>query len=454
MALLARDRRVASSEFTRDYYRSSSAPAALAARTPISREQPYAPAVPPRVPGQVGGDAWSPAPPINPAVWRASHSAKMHDARAQISRGERTREENRRACEETAQLTAGHQQEVERRLEDRLCDVTFWRDEVSTRYASLDEDAADLAALRDRLMKALHLYVRPLEVARRCIAFRKDRQGVEEVEDEASTALRQEVQELLRCRDALQRSLEDTQKQIRRVLSCRYHLEKNVQDKDGAIKVEEETRRLTATAHPTDIIHGQTIDPSPVSVDWWKATGVKLLERADHEHELSVQVLAVSEDILVAAGRHLKERLEHTDLCLATRVKDTRHAKTLLEEHHAKLVEEESQLEKSLVEVEDQLEAKRGPLALAQTRLHTRRRRPNMERTRDEVEAALLKEVEELELTISRLSSAAATTREQIQKIKSTRVSLQHDINLKAKTLLLDEVEVLGLRSSVKIDTH
>lgn len=85
---------------------------------------------------------------------------------------------------------------------------------MSTRYANLDRDAADLATLRDRLMKALHLYVRPLEVARRCIALREDRQGVEEVEDEASTALRQEVQELLRCRDALQRSLEDTQKQV------------------------------------------------------------------------------------------------------------------------------------------------------------------------------------------------------------------------------------------------
>lgn len=79
---------------------------------------------------------------------------------------------------------------------------------------------------------------------------------------------------------------------------------------------------------------------------------------------------------------------------------------------------------------------------------------PYLSFRRDEVEAALLKEVEELELTISRLSSAAEMTRDQIQKIKSTRVSLQHDINLKAKTLLLDEVEVLGLRSSVKIDTH
>lgn len=55
---------------------------------------------------------------------------------------------------------------------------------------------------------------------------------------------------------------------------------------------------------------------------------------------------------------------------------------TIIIHSSAQLVEEESQLEKSLVEVEDQLEAKRGPLALAQTRLHTRRRRPNMERTR------------------------------------------------------------------------
>lgn len=73
---------------------------------------------------------------------------------------------------------------------------------------------------------------------------------------------------------------------------------------------------------------------------------------------------------------------------------------------------------------------------------------------RDEVEAALLREVEELELSISRLTSAADMTRRQLQELRSTKVSLEHDINLKAKTILLDEVKVMGLRNTVKIDTH
>ncbi|XP_071538559.1 tektin-1 [Panulirus ornatus] len=451
MALLGRDRRVCRSEHTRDFYRPSSS---ISIPWPAPQERPYAPSVPPRRPGHAGGEAWIPPPPVNPAIWRASHSAKLHDARSSASQAERTRSENRRLCEETERLTANHRGEVERRLEDRVCDVTFWREELASRHTAMDQDAAALKVLRDRLNKAHHLYLQPLEVAHQCIELRRGRVGVEEVEDEASTALRQEVAEVTRCRDALARALADTDHQIRRVLSCRYHLERNLQDKDAALRVDEATSHLTPTAPPTDIIPEQMIDPSPVSVAWWRDTGLKLLATADEEHQLSNQILALAEDILVATSRHAHERLEHTDHCLQERISDTRHAKTLLEEQHAKLVGEESQLEQSLAEVEDQLQGKRGPLALAQTRLHTRTRRPNMERTRDEVEAALLREVEELEGTISRLATAVDLSRRQLQRMRSTRVSLEHDINLKAKTLLIDEVKVMGLRSTVKIDTY
>ena len=66
----------------------------------------------------------------------------------------------------------------------------------------------------------------------------------------------------------------------------------------------------------------------------------------------------------------------------------------------------------------------------------------------------MLREVDELELTVSRLTSAAEISRGQLQNLRSARVSLEHDINLKARTLLLDEVKVTGLRSTVTIDTH
>ena len=45
-------------------------------------------------------------------------------------------------------------------------------------------------------------------------------------------------------------------------------------------------------------------------------------------------------------------------------------------------MKEISELEDSLVKVEDELEAKRGPLSLAQTRLRIRLQRPNLEKTR------------------------------------------------------------------------
>ncbi|XP_050714765.1 tektin-1-like [Eriocheir sinensis] len=457
MALLARERRISRSAFTRDYYRPSPAlvtSSAAASSITGKHERPPAPAVPPRRPGEVSGEAWVPPPPINPSVWRASHAARLHHAHACSSTAQRTREENKRVCEETERLTASHRSEVERRLEDRIGDVTFWREEMSSRHAELDQDTAKLKVLRERLRKAHHLYLEPLEVALKCIDIRRERIGVEEVEDEVATALRQEVEELGRCRAALADGLTDTEHQLRRVLACRHHLQQDLMDKDAALKVEKSTARLTPTAPPTTIIPAQKIDPSPVSVEGWKGTGEKLLSRADQEHQLAEQVLDAAEDLLVATSRHLRQRLEHTDHCLRERIADTRRAKTLLEEEHAKVVEEERQLEQSLTEVEDQLEAKRGPLALVQTRLFTRARRPNMERTRDEVEDALLREVEELELTISRLSSAADISRTELQNLRSAKVSLEHDINLKAKTLLLDEVKIVGLRSAVTIDTH
>ena len=46
------------------------------------------------------------------------------------------------------------------------------------------------------------------------------------------------------------------------------------------------------------------------------------------------------------------------------------------------ILKEISEVEASLARVEDELQAKRAPLALAQTRLRTRLKRPNLEKTR------------------------------------------------------------------------
>ncbi|RXG56627.1 hypothetical protein Avbf_14329 [Armadillidium vulgare] len=70
----------------------------------------------------------------------------------------------------------------------------------------------------------------------------------------------------------------------------------------------------------------------------------------------------------------------------------------------------------------------------------------------DEVEASLIKEIEELEMTSGRLLKALQFSQRQLQSVTSSKILLEHDINLKSKTIHIDEVQVLGLRSTVVID--
>lgn len=44
---------------------------------------------------------------------------------------------------------------------------------MSSRHAGLDQDTAKLKVLRERLRKAHHLYLEPLEVALKCIDIRQ-----------------------------------------------------------------------------------------------------------------------------------------------------------------------------------------------------------------------------------------------------------------------------------------
>ena len=73
---------------------------------------------------------------------------------------------------------------------------------------------------------------------------------------------------------------------------------------------------------------------------------------------------------------------------------------------------------------------------------------------RDDVERSLLSEIEELELTIKRLMKAAKNSRDEIQHLNSTKTSLEHDINLKTQTLHLEDVDIMALRNTVKIDDY
>lgn len=117
---------------------------------------------------------------------------------------------------------------------------------------------------------------------------------------------------------------------------------------------------------------------------------------------------------------------------------------------------------------------KECPLKVAQTRLEERTRRPNVELCRDNPHhryredrcpsnavrlarladcpllslSSLVSEVMEIEDTVYKLRERLAEAENTLQTLLKTKVTLEHDLSIKANSLFLDQEKCMSMRKS------
>ncbi len=97
---------------------------------------------------------------------------------------------------------------------------------------------------------------------------------------------------------------------------------------------------------------------------------------------------------------------------------------------------------------------KAGPISLSTTRLDTRTNRPNVELCRDPVQYRLINEVAELETNIERLQETHGQAEMELKGLIREQLNLEEDIDIKSKSMHIDEVECMGLRKSINIKRY
>ena len=97
------------------------------------------------------------------------------------------------------------------------------------------------------------------------------------------------------------------------------------------------------------------------------------------------------------------------------------------------------------------LEAKEGPLQLAQTRLKLRASRPNQELVRDPVQYGLVEEVGQIQTSIQQLKSQLAESGCALKALTRTEDSLREEIEVKANSLHIDKDECMALRTQLEL---
>ncbi|XP_048221840.1 tektin-1 [Perognathus longimembris pacificus] len=391
-----------------------------------------------------------PPPKLLPAEWQIINKSHYHRAEAQRSRSERLVAESQRLVEEINKSTRRSQGDSNKKLEHRLQELKFWRQELDDKLQQLVYETEDLLTYKTRLEKALKSFKEPLRITETCLAYREKRVGTDLVHDEVEQELVKEAEIVRGVVTLLTRTLEETTEQIRLNRSAKYNLEKDLKDKFTAVTIDDICFSLNNNS--PNIQYSEKalrVEPNSVSLEDWLDFSNTNVEKADKQRNNSLALKALVDQILCQTANDLRKQCDLVDTAFKTGLKVVKGARDKLADHLALVMEEIASQERNIADLEKAILDLEGPAKVAHTRLETRTHRPNMELCRDVTQYRLIQEVDEITCNIGRLKEILAQARVELKGLLRRQLALQEEIQVKEHTIYIDEVLCMHLRQSI-----
>ncbi|XP_069646873.1 tektin-1 isoform X1 [Haliaeetus albicilla] len=408
------------------------------------------------------------APPkFLPTEWDIANKMQCASTESQKSRSERTIAESRRLLDEIEKSTQKTQSDVNKKIEQRQEEIKFWRQELDNKLEQIVHETEVLLTFKTRLEKSLESCKEPLVIAQKCLLNRQRRAGIDLVHDEVEQELVKEAEVLQGVIALLERTLEQTNEQIRLNRSTKYNLEMDLKDKFTASMIDDYCASLTNNtpdiryADNAVKIEGNFVSPE----DWIDFSNINV-EKADKQRNNSLALRALIDSILSQTVNDMRKQCEMVNVAFRNRVMEVKDAKHKLETLLAvrqcaalpsvgfvKVMNETASQEKNIAALRKAIADKEGPVKVAQTRLEARNHRPNVELCYDTVQYRLISEVQEITKNIQRLKDTLAQAETELKGLRRQQLSLEEEIQLKENTLYIDEVLCMQMRESLYINS-
>lgn len=378
-------------------------------------------------------------PKYLPEEWRQSNKFQYSSAEKERASAERLRDESLRLIHETEQTTVVTQSDVNKKIDQRLTDMNYWKAELERQHGESNGEIEYLLKFKVRLEKALVDTELPLRIASDCLVVREERVKIDNVHDDVEVQLLKEVEVLQGVQALLKRTLEQTVEQIRLMRSAKYYLEKDLKDKFSALKIDNKCASLNNKSLNTYFADGAVkIEANSVTPDEWQDFSDKNILKAEREKNSSINLRSIVDGVLIQSFNDLKKQCEVVDLAFENRIEETVKTKTKLETHLTKVLEEIGEMETNIGRLKQAIVDKQAPMKVAQTRSDQRTQRPNIELCRDPVQYRLISEVTEIETNVSRLQELLADAEMSLKGLIRKQLSLEEDIEVKKKSLYID----------------
>ncbi|XP_069766485.1 tektin-1 isoform X2 [Narcine bancroftii] len=391
-----------------------------------------------------------------PREYSLSNKALHHNAEVHRSRSERLVLESERLVDEIENITRKSQRDVNKKLDQRIEEVTFWERELNTKLDELSDETELLLGQKKRSEKALDSCSAPLCIIQQCLLNREKRVAIDLVHDEVEQELLKEQEVLEGVIVLLKRTLEQTDEQIRLNRTAKFYLEKDLQDKSAALKVDKFTANLTNNSPNIDYspnvvrMEGQ-FSSSVAPKEWQDFTNTNIVNAGKQKNN-SMAMRSLIDGILSQTTDDMLKQVQRVNQSFQFHIKETKDAKSRLEQQLSKVMDEISSQEKNIELLRKTIQDKEGPLMVAQMRLEIRAKRPNMELVRDPAQYRLISEVQEIIQSVDRLQATLGQAEAELRGLRRNQLALEEEIEIKTNSLYIDDVQCMNLRNSISIN--
>lgn len=383
----------------------------------------------------------------SPQDWHKSNQNNFRDSESSRNSAERLRRDTMRMIQDKDQLTRRTQENTNKNIGERISDISFWKSELNHEIENMVAEIGALSEVKRRLERALAETEGPLQVSQECLYHREKRMSIDLVHDDVERELLKEVEVIKSCQERMRRHLDRAIAQLASDRAAQHELEKDAGDKVSAFRIDDRCHHMRNQSDGISFHRGiERLDPSlSLPESWSRFTDTNILhsqsERAS-SHKLRDEI----EILLNSTSNEMWNQFNAVNMAFTNRMSEIADAKNSLQTHLAKTLQEIFQTEMLIESLRKALRDKENPLKVAQTRLEERTHRPNMELCRDNPHHRLVGEVREIEDTIQKLRDRLAEAESALHTLVKTRVTLEHDLSVKANSLFLDQEKCMGMR--------
>ncbi|XP_063989743.1 tektin-4-like isoform X2 [Diachasmimorpha longicaudata] len=384
----------------------------------------------------------------SPAEWRAHNQTFFDKNRRTIDEAqfvaEKTRENNSRIYKTTDTI----QLENRDRLSKRSSVIHRWKTELEKALHEITDEIELLEGELRRVKQSLSILTLPESIAGEFLDIRCQRLEPDLVRDKVEEELVKEVALCNVVRSTLTRTRESVEYQLLELRTAKARLEFDITDKLDAYEIDSLCVSLRNDSPLILMKPGATRVPpeqsTPESYDHFTS---EALANAEAVRQTSIHLRKTLNDIYVKAVKDLRSQAMQVDKELAEKVSQTEQVCQQLEKELSKCLNQLSATENLIEEFRGAAKGLNEALKVAQTRLHERLYRRNVEGCRDEPQYGLIEEVKTIGENLSVMSGQLTRAEETQADLVKSRNDLEREIFVKRKTLFVDRDRGQLLRS-------